>query len=257
MSFDESDSVEIHNAKAGGTVVLLCEHASNFIPESLNDLGLEETAKTSHIAWDPGAREVALNLAKALDAPLIAGRVSRLVYDCNRPPEEPSAMPARSETTDVPGNASLSDADKKARVEKIYVPFCNAVTSLLNERAKRGLETVLVTIHSFTPIYFGKPRVVEIGILHDSDTRIADTMLAKSDRLPHRDIQRNEPYGPNDGVTHSLKLHGIKNGLPNVMLEIRNDLIADKQSQAELAQEVLTLLHPALEQIGQGGHTHA
>lgn len=257
MQFNESDAVETLNADGRGAVVLLCEHASSFIPDALDGLGLSEADRTSHIAWDPGARAVSLALSRALDAPFVAGLTSRLVYDCNRPPEDASAMPARSETTDVPGNQSLTQVDRDARTNGIYVPFCAEVTALLQARAAKGLDTVLVTIHSFTPVYFGKPRAVEIGILHDTDTRLADAMLAQSSALEHRVVMRNAPYGPEDGVTHSLQVHGMANGLLNVMIEIRNDLIADTNGQTKLANELLTLLRPALANHDTGACDHA
>lgn len=251
MHLSESKAVEVLNEDGQGAVLLLCEHASNHIPDALNALGLGDEALASHIAWDPGAREVAVALSAVLDAPLVASCISRLVYDCNRPPEAPGAMPERSETTDVPGNLNLSEADRRARVDAVYTPFCDAVSELVEKRKADGLPTVLVTIHSFTPVYFGKPREVEIGILHDSDNRMADLMLSEARALPHRNIKRNDPYGPEDGVTHSLKLHGIEHGLPNVMLEVRNDLIRDTTGQAKLTEELLTLLRPALAQVAK------
>jgi predicted N-formylglutamate amidohydrolase len=251
MRFHDSDPVEILNADGQGTVVLLCEHASNVIPAALNGLGLSQAHQSAHIAWDPGAEAVARILSDAMDAPLVAGRVSRLVYDCNRPPDSPTAMPTRSETTDIPGNAALTEPDRQARVEGVYRPFCKAVDDLLSTRKAKGLPTVLVTMHSFTPVYFGTPRKVEIGILHDSDTALADAMLAHAAAL-NREVRRNAPYGPEDGVTHSLRIHGLAHGLPNVMIEIRNDLIADAAGQGKLANEVLSLLHQALADLNIG-----
>ena len=251
MRFHDSDPVEILNADGQGTVVLLCEHASNVIPAALNGLGLSQADQNAHIAWDPGAEAVARLLSDILDAPLVAGRVSRLVYDCNRPPDSPSAMPLRSETTDIPGNAALTEPERKARVEGVYRPFCKAVDDMLQARKAKGMKSVLVTVHSFTPVYFGTPRTVEIGILHDSDSALADSMLTHASPL-NREVRRNDPYGPEDGVTHSLKIHGLAHGLPNVMIEIRNDLIADAASQAQLAKEVLSLLRPALADLNIG-----
>ncbi len=249
MHLNESNAAETLNADGRGAVVLLCEHASHFIPGGLDGLGLTEAEQISHIGWDPGAEAISLILSQALDAPYIAGRTSRLVYDCNRPPDSPGAMPVRSETTDIPGNATLTDADRQARVEGVYQPFCNAVDRLLQKRAAAGLATVLVTIHSFTPVYFGKPRAVEIGVLHDADTRLADAMLAHSAQL-NRQVQRNAPYGPQDGVTHSLQIHGLAHGLANVMIEVRNDLITEKIGQEKIAAEILNLLRPALSDLG-------
>ncbi|SDN60703.1 N-formylglutamate amidohydrolase [Vreelandella arcis] len=255
-------SVEIRNRHANGPVVILCEHASCHIPLKYQGLGLEPDHRHSHAAWDPGARGVAVKLSKVLHAPMVASRVSRLVYDCNRPPEAASAMPERSEIIDIPGNCNLTAAQRADRVEAVYRPFCDAITSVLASRNAQTIPTVLMTIHSFTPSFHGQARDVEIGVLHDADRRMADAMLAQSHRLPHRNIQRNAPYGPEDGVTHSLKLHGIGNGLPNVMIEIRNDLLATPAEEDCIAQELLQLIDPALATFGvslppQGGKQDA
>lgn len=245
-SIDTSPVVEILNPQGTGAALILCEHASNHIPEKYHGLGLSADARQSHAAWDPGARAVSLNLSKALDAPLVASRISRLVYDCNRPPEAASAMPEKSELIEVPGNRNLSAADRAERTQSIYTPFCQAVTDMIAARQNAGLSTALITIHSFTPIYFGIPRDVEIGILHDSDTQLGDAMLARAAQLPHRQVLRNQPYGPADGVTHSLKIHGLAHGLPNVMIELRNDLLQNPADESTMTDELLTLLRPAL-----------
>ncbi len=237
-------AVNIHNPDGAGPLVILCEHASHYIPAEFNDLGLAEADRTSHAAWDPGALGVAQILADLHDAPLIAGTVSRLVYDCNRPPEADSAMPIQVEKIMVPGNRDLTETERSARIDSVYRPYCDAVSKVLD--ARDSASTILVTIHSFTPIYFGNHRAVEIGILHDTDTSVADTMLAAAAALPHRSIQRNQPYGPQDGVTHSLRLHAITRDLPNVMIEVRNDLLTTLQDQTKLAHEVNTLLRSAL-----------
>ncbi len=239
-------AADVINPDGTGDVVLVCEHASNAIPTPLNGLGLTDEVRGSHVAWDPGALGVARHLSQALNAPLIAGRVSRLVYDCNRAPESPSAMPAQTERGDIPGNMGLDAAARANRLAAVYRPFCAAVSRVLDARAARGARTALVTIHSFTPVFHGQPRDVEIGILHDSDSRLADAMLAAADALPGRDIRRNAPYGPGDEVTHSLGLHGVARGLPNVMIEIRSDLLADTHGEERMADEVKRLLDPAL-----------
>jgi predicted N-formylglutamate amidohydrolase len=244
------NAVEIVNPEGRGAVVLVCEHASNHIPATYGGLGLEDPARQSHAAWDPGAAPLARLLSRALDAPLVAGRISRLVYDCNRPPEAPSAMPERTETIAVPGNVGLDEAARAARVARVYAPFTRATSDLIARRGRAGTPFALITMHSFTPRWMGQPRAVEIGILHDSDARLADAMLAQE--VPGRRVERNAPYGPADGVTHSLRLHGIANDLPNVMLEIRNDLIATPAQQDRIAAEVLGLLHPALARLRLG-----
>lgn len=239
----DNDLVNISRRDGASDIVLVCEHAGHHIPSKLNDLGLSEKARFSHIAWDPGALGVAKAMSEELDAPLVTTNVSRLVYDCNRPPEAPDAMPAKSEAYEVPGNANLTDDAKRARVQDYYVPFRDA---LAGEIARKGAP-VIVTIHSFTPVYNGMQRDVEVGILHDNDKRLGDAMLAVADRY---NVQRNAPYGPEDGVTHTLKLHGESGGHLNVMIEVRNDLIQSEADQVEMGQTLSNWLTKALAQNG-------
>jgi len=238
--------VEVLNAEGAGQVLLLCEHASRFIPSELGSLGLSDAHLSSHAVWDPGALELAKLLSSALDAPLIASTISRLVYDCNRPPEAQSAIPAKSELINVPGNQNLDDAERLRRAEIAYKPFCGAVDRLLEHRLRSGHATLIATIHSFTPIFFGETRKVEIGLLHDSDDRLANSMLAQAGQIAHRSVLRNEPYGPEDGVTHSLKLHAVSRGLANVMIEVRNDLLRTPSAIQQICDELMVMIAPAL-----------
>ena len=226
---DDDEVVEVLNASGASDIVLVCEHASAVIPSALNDLGLSDNARRSHAAWDPGAKAVAVEMARQLDSPLVASKVSRLVYDCNRPPHAPSAMPARSEVFDIPGNSELTQNDRMTRAARYYAPFRDRLQQVLAERP----DPAVVTIHSFTPIYDGISRKVEIGILHDADTRLADAML---NAAPEAFVtRRNDPYGPADGVTHTLKEHALPHGRRNVMIEIRNDLIDTPEAQTAMA----------------------
>lgn len=240
-----SDGVEILNPSGQSKVVFLCEHASKFIPEHYNNLGLTKEAETSHAAWDPSARELTLRLSQELNATAILSKVSRLVYDCNRPPEAPSAIPEQSELIMVPGNVGLSQSQRDGRARQVYHPFCQVVSEVLDQR---GQEAPVVTIHSFSPVYLGAPRSMEIGLLHDSDRRLVDAMLAHAEMLPERKVERNSPYGPEDGVTHSLVLHALSRGLRNVMIEVRNDLMETSEEVEQIATEVLSLLLPALKE---------
>ena len=167
-------------------------------------------------------------LSRLIDAPLVLQRYSRLAYDCNRPPDAADAMPEISETTHIPGNRNLSPADKLARIREIYRPFHAAIADLLDARAADGIRSLVVTIHSFTPVYKGEPRSVELGILHDRDTRLAERLITS---FPGVDARFNEPYGPEDGVLHTLNVHAAPRGLEHAMIEIRNDLVSDERGQ--------------------------
>ncbi len=226
----ENDIV-IKNIISPSSVVLVCEHASHHIPASFDALGLSQNNRKSHAVWDIGALAVAEHLSKILGAALVASKVSRLVYDCNRPPTSSDAIPSRSEIIDVPGNRNLSQLQRDERAEEFYSPFKSELSNII----KQTKNPVLITIHSFTPTFHGKTRSVEIGILHDTDTRLANAMLAIAEKNTTADVRRNEPYGPEHGVTHTLKEHAIKEKYLNVMLEIRNDLISTLEQQEAMA----------------------
>ena len=151
-------------------------------------------------------------------------------------------MPEISEITHIPGNRNLTPADRLARIQQIYRPFHVAIAELLDYRAAEGVRSVVVTVHSFTPVYRGTPRSVELGILHDRDTRVAEKLITS---FPGVDARLNEPYGPKDGVLHTLNLHAAPRGLQHVMLEMRNDLIAEERGQDEWAKRLLASLTEA------------
>ncbi|HEY8257276.1 MAG TPA: N-formylglutamate amidohydrolase [Gemmatimonadales bacterium] len=231
----EDGPVVLLNDDGRSLYVLIAEHASNRLPRTLGTLGLPDTELQRHIAWDIGAEQVARRLSQRIDAPLVLQRYSRLAYDCNRPPDSPDAMPEVSETTDIPGNRNLTPADRLARTREIYRPFHTAIAELLDQRAAEGVRSAVVTIHSFTPVYKGKARTVELGILHDRDTRLADKLFGS---FPGVDTRLNEPYGPEDGVLHTLNLHAAPRRLEHVMIEMRNDLISDERGQDEWADRL-------------------
>jgi predicted N-formylglutamate amidohydrolase len=241
--------VEVINPQGTSDVVLVCEHASSFIPLEFHDLGLGREELASHIAWDPGALAVARTMSARLDAVLVAQRVSRLVYDCNRPPESASAVPEESEIYRVPGNTGLTAAARRARAARYYFPFRDTLAAVIDKRLAAGRSPVVVTIHSFTPIFRGVARDVEIGILHDIDARLADALLAAGAGDGSRVMRRNEPYGPADGVTHTLIEQAVSRRLLNVMIEIRNDLIRDPDQQAAMARLLSDLVSVAYDAV--------
>ncbi len=241
---------EVVNRGGAGPFVLTCEHASNEIPAEFRNLGLDPVLLTTHIAWDPGAKEVAQEMARLLDAPLILPRVSRLVHDCNRPEGSADATPVTSEIHDIPGNRDLTPEQRQDRGRRFYAPFHAAVREIIRIKMGTGCSPILVTIHSFTPVYKGTTRDVELGILHDEDARLADALLAVAEKKTEMVPGRNDPYGPEDGVTHTLRHHALPAGFLNVMIEIRNDLIGSGPAQKQMANRLSGYLNEALASMG-------
>ena len=230
----------------GGDLILLCDHASNAFPAPWGDLGLSPDQRQAHIAWDPGALGLMRGLAARLDAACVAATVSRLIYDCNRAPDMIGAMPARSEVHEVPGNAAISAEARLARTRAVYLPFQSAVHELIAERIALGRRPAVITVHSFTPVYFGQPRDVEFGVIHDADDRLARAIVAEAEARTDLSCGLNAPYSAADDVTHTLRLQATPYGLANAMLEIRNDLIATPADEAAMADRLAPVLAAAL-----------
>lgn len=236
----------VENGDAGGAILLVCEHASNHFPAGFGTLGLDAAAQRAHIAWDPGALGLARGLAQRLDATLVHACVSRLVYDLNRPPHAPGAVPEQSEVYAIPGNRGLSADDRLRRTRAVYLPFHEALHAVIAERCAIGRPPVIVTVHSFTPVYFGQRREVELGVIHDADPVFARAVLAEAQARTGLVCRMNEPYSAADGVTHTLRLQATPYGLAHVMLEIRNDLLADDDGIASVADRLAPALAAAL-----------
>ena len=223
-----------------GAFLILCDHASNHIPDRYGDLGAGAEVLASHAAWDPGALDVARGLAERLDAALVYSTVSRLVADCNRVEDAPDIFPAVCERHEIPGNRGLDADARMERVLSVHAPYHALIEEVLDDRAD---ESTLVAIHSFTPVYQGERRPWEIGVLFDENRALADRVLARLGARGGLTIGRNQPYSPADGVYYTLARHGTAHGRPAVMIEIRNDLIRDEEGVArwvEILADALT-----------------
>lgn len=259
---EDQGRVRVTNRSGSSPFIVICDHASNWLPKKYGRLGLSETDLLRHIGWDPGALPVAEALAKLLDAPLVASGVSRLAIDCNRPLHASDLIPAVSETTVIPGNVSLSDIERAERITLSWQPFHDAIERLLGERAAEDKDTRLISIHSFTPTYKGISRPWEIGVLHDEDERLSAPLIAALQTVGGITIGDNQPYSPADNVYYTLEAHGRSRNLPCVMIEIRNDEITDVAGQQKWAGILADVLAGvSLEGIGagsvSGGEKHA
>jgi predicted N-formylglutamate amidohydrolase len=217
--------VEIVGPRAPRPLVLTCEHGGRALPARLAGRapGAEDMAR--HIAWDVGAAEVARGLAVRLGAALCLQRYSRLVIDCNRPRHAGDLTPAVSDGTHVPFNAGLAEAERDARWEAIHAPFHAAVAGLLDARPGAAL----VAEHSFTPrLRGGAPRPMMAGLLVRQDATLGEALMrALAARTPQGAVVFNQPYAIKDDSDYTIPVHGERRNLPHVLVEIRNDLIAD------------------------------
>ena len=228
---------------AGGTspFLLTCDHYGRLIPALLGDLGVSENERKRHIGWDIGIAGVAEQLSHALDAHLVAQRYSRLVIDCNRPPDVASAIPLISEATPVPGNAGLSQDARDARRRLIFDPYHDRIEEIIAQRRDAGQPTVLVSLHSFTPVYAGVARPWHIGTLYQHDTRLPPLLLQHLRDEPDLVVGDNEPYAVSDDTDYTIPVHADRRGLMNTGIEIRQDLIADPAGETQWAKRLVRI----------------
>jgi predicted N-formylglutamate amidohydrolase len=230
---DDPPAFELVNADGRSSAVLVCDHASNRVPQRLGNLGLDAAQLTEHIAWDPGAAEVARLLSEQLDAPLVLSGYSRLVIDCNRPLHNAESIAEQSAGILVPGNRGLSPIQRDSRINTLFRPYHDAIDRLLDERCHQPC--LLLSIHSFTPVLNGQPRPWHIGVSSWHDPRFATLLLGALSRRGDIIVGDNQPYPIEEDVDYTLPVHGEARGIPSVMIEIRQDAIRTVEGVAACA----------------------
>lgn len=242
LADDEAPAFSIEQPEGRSPWVLLCDHASPAIPRALGTLGLSEADRRRHIAWDIGIAAVSRALAAALDATLILQNWSRLVVDCNRPPQAADAIAQRSDGSDIPGNAGLDEAAVAQRRRAVFDPYHRAIGELLDARAAALRPARLLMMHSFTPVYGGVARPWQVGVLYGRDDRLARILLPALREEDIGEIGDNQPYDVSDDTDYAVPVHGEARGLPHVELELRQDLIESPSGQLRWARRLQHLL---------------
>lgn len=227
-----------------GALIFLCDHASNALPPAYGTLGLPEAEFKRHIASDIGAAPLTRALAAEFAAPALLGVWSRLLIDLNRGPDDPTLVMKISDGALVPGNAAADAAEVAHRLSTFHAPYHAAIEAEIAACQAAGFAPALVSMHSFTPVWRDVPRPWQIGILWDRDDRLAKPLIAAFEAagLVTGD---NQPYdGALEGDT--LWTHATSRGLPNVLIEVRQDLIADAAGVAKLTPVIAAALRTAL-----------
>jgi len=242
LTAGEPPPVSVHNGSGNSPLLLVADHAGNLIPGVLGRLGVAESELQRHIAWDIGIAALGCLLADALDATLIQQNYSRLVIDCNRPLDAASSIPEISEDTPIPANIGMDEASKAARALEIFRPYHDRIETKLDRRLQAGRATALMALHSFTPIFKGAKRPWHAGVLYNRDARLAQRLLALLQEEPGLIIGENAPYSVSDATDYTVPIHAERRGLPHVLIEIRQDLIADAAGQRQWALRLARLL---------------
>ena len=238
---------EISGSDRPGRWLITCDHATNIVPDWVNggDLGLPPAEMGRHIAYDIGAEGVALGLGDLLDSPVVSSRFSRLVIDPNRGEQDPTLLMKLYDGTVIPANARADAAELTRRLQQLHRPYHRAVAELAAARPA----PVICAIHSFTPQLKGRPpRPWEIGVLYAADSRLAHPFIAAC-RAAGWTTGDNQPYTghlPGDSVDR----HALQHNRPNLLIEVRHDLIASPAGQADWAGHLAPILQRVLADSG-------
>ena len=208
------------SAKKKKRILIIADHASNYIPDSLDNLGLNKNLFNTHIAYDLGVKELCIDLSKLLKSKYIIGEYSRLIIDLNRDLLDPTLIPEIVDRKIIPKNVNLSANEKKIRITEVYNRYHNNIKRTI----KSDHITILISLHSFNPIFKNKKRNIHFGILSNEDRRLSNCIITDMRRRGLK-VGDNEPYEGNL-IGDTMYKHGLKNNLHHTLIEVRNDLLS-------------------------------
>ena len=243
---DDPRPIELLETGPAGVALLVADHAGRAIPRRLGTLGLPPAALDLHIAYDIGIAELTRALGRRLDASGVMSRYSRLVIDCNRRLEDPTSIAQESDGVAVPGNRGLAPVERRYRAGAIFAPYHAAIAALLARRKQQRQPTVFVSMHSFTPRMGGVERPWQLGVLWDKDARIAKPLIERLRQAGDLVVGDNEPYDARNGEGYTVEAHAVPGGLPHVMLEVRQDIIAEPAAAERFAEKLAPILAPLI-----------
>lgn len=243
---EEPPAWEELNSESQSPLLLVCDHASNRVPQQLAHLGLDLNVLGMHVAYDIGCEKLTRLLSSHFNATALLANYSRLVIDLNRHPGDGSSIPEVSDDIAIPGNHALTPDQIRQREMALFWPYHNQIERILGRIVKRGQTPILCSIHSFTPVFKGFSRPWHIGILWDRDQRIAQPMLESLKATRRFNVGDNEPYHARNPVGFTMDVHAEKNGYPHLLMEIRQDLIGHQAGVTEWAEIIHTHLRPIL-----------
>lgn len=249
LSPDDPPVFTVERALGASAFVLTCDHAGREIPRKLAKLGLSEHQLSTHVAWDLGVAELGRRLSARLDAFLILHSYSRLVIDPNRPPSATDSITVLSERTRIAANEGLSSTEARERFEQLFQPYHQRLADELDARKTRAKPSILVALHSFTPVYLDETRPWHAGVLYGRDPRFGRLVLERLRSDGALLVGDNQPYSVSDASDYSLIVHGEQRGIPHVGIEIRQDLLASDADAQGWAEQLAGVLEAGLQSL--------
>jgi predicted N-formylglutamate amidohydrolase len=247
LAAPEPQAYELLDVAPSVPVLIVCDHASRRIPESLGDLGVPSEYLHEHIAWDIGAGAVARSLSAILQLPAVLAGYSRLLVDCNRNLDDPSAFPEISDGIPVPGNQALSQPERQQRADAFYWPYHHAIRDRIRVLESLAPAPALLAVHSFTPALSGVSRPWHFGVMWDKDPRLASTLIQNLAAMEGIVVGDNQPYSGRHPADFTIDHHAEVEGLPHAGIEVRQDLVQTEAGVAEWSERLAQALAPILE----------
>ncbi|MCY3768397.1 MAG: N-formylglutamate amidohydrolase [Gammaproteobacteria bacterium] len=242
----EPPPYRIVNEQGPAPLLIACDHAENAVPNSLNGLGLSAAHLRGHIAYDIGAKQVSLLLSKRFDAPLLLSGYSRLVIDLNRHLDDPTLILEESDGIPIPGNRNLTDEMISQRKKTFFHSYHEQYRKMAGTLFARCRHPVILSVHSFTPTMNGFDRPWEMGVLWDRNEGFAKRIIERLSKVTGFRIGENEPYPATDPEGYAQTVYGHQPGVEFALLEIRQDLIANRQGQRKISEFIHEALIPIL-----------
>lgn len=228
--------------KAPSRLLLICDHARNYLPEQYNNLGLSEVELQRHISYDIGAEPLTRLLSERIDATAILGCYSRLLVDPNRGEDDPTLIVSVSDGTVIPGNISVDEEEREHRLARFYRPYHSAITEQIDTRLAGGRPPLIVSMRSFTPHWNDWPRPWHVGVLWDKDPRTARRLIDGLEADPALVVGDNEPYSGAAPLNSTLNTHAALRDLPHALIEVRQELIANQSGVEAWADRLTPIL---------------
>lgn len=239
----------LYNEQGKAPYLLVCDHASREFPSAMQQLGLADWVLDKHVACDIGAAMVTRHLADRLDAPAVLAGYSRLIVDCNRKLHDPSAFIKVSDGIAIPGNQDIGVDERKQRVDSFFNPYHDAISRRLDEFEAQGIVPAFLSIHTCTPVFNNVVRHCHIGVMWDKDPRIPEPLMEYLRRNPDLSVGDNEPYSGRHPNDYTVDFHAEATGIPNVGIEVRQDLVNTPEGAANWADILAEAFENVLPQL--------
>ncbi len=246
INSNEPELFDAINLPGAAPLIICCDHAGRHIPAAL-ELGITVDILDLHIAYDIGARQVAKLLAKKMNAPLLLANYSRLVIDLNRHVDDAMLIPAISDNIKIPGNTNLTEADRRQRIEQMFIPYHKRYGEMVDYLQATYSKPIIVSVHSFTPVMQAKKRPWNIGVLWEDDHELAQSLITNFSKNESLVIGQNQPYHASNPRGYAMNVHAASRGVEMAFIEIRQDHIADNHGQRWAADLLYRAVSPLLD----------